>query len=189
MSKVGFSNQLFGFNKAEVNYYIEKTYSDFKKKEDGLEKTVAQLESELKEVKEKLFVASEQLKKTKEDYSDVKSRLDYYSGKEAEIEKTSASIATMYLVAKQNSEEILSSAKATANEIFTLSKKQLEAADLAEEKLLEIKKAISLSAENFENEVTLLTEELSETKENFAVKTALFEGGNTVEITDGGSDL
>lgn len=154
MSKLGFSSSLFGFNKTEVNLYLEKVGRDYSEKIKEKNSVIADLQAQIGRLqKEKSDL--------QKDFEQAKQKADYYSGKEAEIEKMSVSIGTMYMVAKQNASEILNGAKAAAFEINEHSKKQLAATAEAGERLNAIKTELAKTSEDFTDNVAGLCESFS----------------------------
>ena len=109
----------------------------------------------------------------------MKAKVDYYSGKEAEIEKMSVSIGTMYMVAKQNASEIITGAENCAKEISAHSKKQLEAATEVDEKLKVLKDELTNAAGRFSGNVTTMSESFNLIKERLEKELSKLESGNT----------
>lgn len=157
MSFFGFKTSLFGFKKEEVNAYIEHTLTDAKEKEKALKE-------ENEELLKRAENLTEQLNSAKEALAELTAKVEYYSGKEAEIEKMSVSIGTMYLVAKQNATEIVAQAKACAKEIADHSEKQLTAADEVTKKLDFLKEELTETSEIFSGAVLAMSGDFEDIK-------------------------
>lgn len=157
MSKTGFRSSLFGFNKDDVNLYLLQLQQEYSAKEQELILKLSKAESELEAAKGENFALLRKL-------SAAENELDYFKGKEAEIEKMSVSIGTMYLVAKQNADQMMHAAEQCAREINEFSAHQLEVASKAGEELNRIKNSVSSSAEQFSKELSCLSESLEDSK-------------------------
>lgn len=153
MGKIGFGTQMFGFKKSDVNAYLEKLHRDFAAEKQAQKQKTELLEQQLKEQAQANAALAEQL-------ADAQQQLNGYKEKEAEIEKMSVSIGTMYLVARQSADEMVSAAEQYAREVSDYSKKQLEAADRAGEQLAAVRNGLTESANRFANDIAALTDSL-----------------------------
>lgn len=157
LAHFGFRTSMFGFKKDDVILYLEKSAREHSEKLKALEEKISDLNEENKKL-------SDTLKTSEEELADVKAKVEYYSGKEAEIEKMSVSIGTMYLVAKQNAAEVLKNAEACAGEIADHTRKQLSAANEVDEKLNTLKNELSAAAERFSSSVVNMNDSLENIK-------------------------
>jgi len=163
---------MFGFNKADVNMYLMKLQQEFAIKEQDFARKLENLEKENSDLKEKY-------NSTQAELNSVKNEFAYLKGKEQEIEQMSESIGTMYMVAMQNAQEIISEAEACAREINQISALRLEAASKAEEQLKTIKESIKNSAEQLAEDINSMTLSLEGPKNRLAEQ---LEGKNLPEI-------
>ncbi len=152
MSQFGFKTSFFGFNKEEVNAYIAHIMAEHKGKVKLLEGEKADLENKIQKLTEEL--------------NEMKQKVDYYTAKEAEIEKMSISIGTMYMLAKQNAREIVSDAENCAKEITDHAKNQLLAATKADQTLSSLKEELIGAAESFSSKVSAMSDSFEEIKAN-----------------------
>lgn len=163
MAKIGFRSSIFGFNKDDVNLYLLQLKQEYNEKETALKLKQAKLESELAALKEKNDQMGEKLQKTE-------TELEYFKNKEDEIEKMSISIGTMYLMAKQNADQMIHSAEECAKEINEFSARQLDAAAKAGEQLKAIRANVENSADRFSDEIKVLTADLNDSKERLEAR-------------------
>ena len=170
MAFSGFRTSLFGFKKEEVNAYIEATAKKNSAK-------LAELEASKVSAEEKAFSLEQKLNELEAKYEEVKAKADYYSGKEEEIEKTSISIGTMYLVAKQNAAEILKSAEDCAKEIAKESKQRLALAGEVDKKLSSLKEDLSSASLRFSDSVDLMNDSLQGIKARLEAQINKIENG------------
>ena len=166
----GFRTSLFGFNKEEVNAYIEAAAKKNSAKLKELEASNALAE-------EKVALLEQKLEQLEAQYQEAKAKADYYTGKEEEIEKTSISIGTMYLVAKQNATEILKSAEECAKEIAKESKQRLAVAGEVDQKLSTLKEELSGAALRFSESVDLMNDSLQGIKARLEAQINKIENG------------
>ncbi len=170
MAFSGFRTSLFGFNKEEVNAYIEAAAKKNSAKLKELEASNALAE-------EKVALLEQKLEQLEAQYQEAKAKADYYTGKEEEIEKTSISIGTMYLVAKQNAAEILKSAEECAKEIAKESKQRLAVAGEVDQKLSTLKEELSGAALRFSESVDLMNDSLQGIKARLEAQINKIENG------------
>lgn len=178
MTFSGFRTTLFGFKKEDVNAYIEATAKKNSAK-------VKELEVSRDSAEEKVSSLEQKLSELEAKYEEVKAKADYYSGKEEEIEKTSISIGTMYLVAKQNAAEILKSAEECAKEIAKESKQRLAVAGEVDQKLSTLKEELSGAALRFSESVDLMNDSLQDIKARLEAQINKIENGeNQIFISE-----
>ncbi len=158
LKKIGFGTQLFGFNKSDVAEYVESLSKSFTEKDLKNKERIKSLEDELKALQKKCSELESVL-------NDANSRLDYYHAQETKIEKMSVSIGTMYLVAKQNASDIISSAKKCAESIKAEAMKQLSVTEQTEIQLSKVKANVTETAEKLASNISDLTNSLSSIKE------------------------
>ncbi len=163
MAKIGFRSSIFGYNKDDVNLYLLQLKQEYNEKETALKLKQAKLESELAALKEKCEQTAEKLQKTT-------TELEYFKNKEEEIEKMSISIGTMYLMAKQNADQMIQNAEECAKEINEFSARQLDAATKAGEQLKAIRANVENSADRFSDEIKVLTADLDDSKERLEAR-------------------
>lgn len=179
MSKIGFRSALFGFNKDDVNLYLIKLQQEYSAKEQEKNLKLSELERDLKELAEKQESMNAELEK-------AKTELEYYKGKEAEIERMSVSIGTMYLVAKQNADQMIHTAEECAAQINEFSARQLDAAAKAGKELNEMRESAMASADRFGEELKRLTADLDDSKSR--LEATLNASVTPKEITVGGNE-
>lgn len=174
---------MFGFKKDDVNAYIEKSAREHSAKVKALEEQIAELKTENKALADKSAATEEEL-------TAAKAKVEYYSGKEAEIEKMSISIGTMYLVAKQSAAEVMANAEACAKEIAEHSKKQLLAASEVDQRLNALKEDLSGATQRFGDSVTDMSGSLEEIKTRLENQLANIENQKPdIELICGDSNL
>lgn len=179
MAHFGFRSSMFGFKKEDVILYLERSAKEHSVKVQNLEEKLSALQNENQELLNQKNALEEDLARTTQ-------KLDYYSGKEAEIEKTSVSIGTMYLVAKQNAAEVIKSAEAYAKEVAEHSKKQLSAASEVDKKLNSLKAELSDTADRFSGSVTNMAASLDEIKSRLENELSKIENKNKdIELVAG----
>jgi len=170
LAKIGFRSSMFGFNKSDVNMYLMNLQQEYAQKEQELTKKLADLEKEYSLTKEKCATAEGELQKTRDELNRVNGEFAYLKGKEQEIEQMSESIGTMYMVAMQNAEGIVSEAEACAREINEISALRLEAAARAEDELKSIKESIKASAKQFAENINSMSLSLEGPKNRLAAQ-------------------
>lgn len=180
MPKVGFRTSVFGFQKSEVIEYLNETHKEYTAKEQESLKKISDLEDKLESSKKSVAELQNRLE-------EIEKEVAYYRDKEAEIEKMSVSIGTMYLVAKQNADEMISTAERYASEVTEHSMHQLEAANKASEQLAELKNGVSQSAEKFATDLAGLTEALNESRERLESQMKYLESASSEILVDNGS--
>ena len=170
LAKIGFRSAMFGFNKTDVNMYLMKLQQEYALKEQDFVKKLADIEKENSSLKEKCNSVEGELQKTRDELNRVNGEFAYLKGKEQEIEQMSESIGTMYMVAMQNAEQIISEAEACAREVNEISALRLEAAARAEEQLKAIKESIKTSAEEFAENINSMSLSLEGPKNRLAAQ-------------------
>lgn len=168
---------MFGFNKSDVNMYLMKLQQEYTLKEQELLKKVEDLEKENSDINKKVIEIEKELQanqtelyETRDELNRVNGEFAYLKGKEQEIEEMSESIGTMYMVAMQNANEIVSDAEACAKEITDVSAMRLEAATKAEEQLNAIKESIKASADRLAEDITSMSLSLEGPKNRLAAQ-------------------
>ena len=157
MAKIGFRSAMFGFNKSDVNMYLMKIQQEYASKEQEFEKKYADLEKEIAQLKEKCATAEGELQTARDELNRVNGEFAYLKGKEQEIEQMSESIGTMYMVAMQNAEQIITDAEVCAREINEASALRLEAAVKAEEQLNAIKENVKASVDRLSDDINSMS--------------------------------
>ncbi len=170
MSKLGFRTSVFGFNKDDVNMYLLNLGQEYALKEQDFTKKISALEKEIETLKNDCILTKADLDKSNSELSELKDAYEKIKSKEEEIEQMSQSIGTMYMVALQNSEKMISEAEECATEINQVSMQRLDAAYKAEEQLGFIKESIINSAEKFAEEINNFSNSLEEPKNRLAAK-------------------
>lgn len=170
LSKLGFRTSVFGFNKDDVNTYLLNLSQEFSLKEQDFIKKISDLEKQIDSLKKECNSAKDDLNKTTDELKDLKESYEKIKDKEEEIEQMSQSIGTMYMVAMQNSEKIISQAEETATQINQASMQRLDAAYKAEEQLGLIKENIKTSAKKFAEEINAFSTSLEEPKNRLAAQ-------------------
>lgn len=179
MAKVGFRTSLFGFDKNDVMEYVHRSALEIATKEQAFKQQASALEEQIKAAETQVGGLTAKL-------AELEAELETFRGREAEIEKTSISIGTMYLVAKQNADEMIQTAEQYAAEVTAHAKRQLEIATKAGTELEQLKSGVGESAERFAAELSELSTALNASKERLAEQMAALEApGADVSITDG----
>lgn len=180
MPKVGFRTSMFGFHKSDVIDYLNETHKEYTTKEQENSKQISDL-------KDKLDEKDASIEELKNRLAEMEKEVSYYRDKETEIEKMSVSIGTMYLVAKQNADEMISSAQKYATEVTEYSQRQLDATNKACEQLLELKEGVSQSAEKFATDLATLSDALNDSRDRLEGQMRYLEAESSDIIIDGGS--
>ncbi len=179
MAKVGFRTSLFGFHKEEVIDYLNQAAQEYAVKEQELMRQCTALEDRLKEQEQQAAMEAVKM-------AELQETVDYFRAKEEEIEKTSVRIGTMYLVAKQNADEMVAAAERYAAEVGEYAKRQMLAAEQAGEKLEQLKTGAVESAHQFATDLSVLSNALTESRERLAAEMAALESADKdILLTDG----
>ena len=162
---VGFRKSLFGFNCDDVIEYVQKTHKKFSDKEtqlnekiDNLDKTIADVNAQLKEVKSAKAVVEAQLKE--------------YTDKYDEIERLSQNIGKLYLVAQANAKSIMQNSNENRDITNREVEKNLHSIDNAHEQLAALKAEIMQTSNEFVNKVDTLVTSLATAREQVSQKNA-----------------
>lgn len=177
--KFEFRTGLFGFQKNDVMEYIQRSTQEFSAKEQDLKRQI----TNLTEYQANTQAENENLK---EQLAKLQAEVDDFRAREEEIEKTSISIGTMYLVAKQNADEMIKSAENYAAEVNAYASRQLEVANKANEELEQLRFGVGESADRFSAELSAMAESLTESKARLESQmSTLISDSQTVTITAG----
>ena len=170
MARIGFHTAMFGFNKNDVNMYLLKLQQEYALKEQELLKKLEDLEKANTSLNEKLGKTEADLTEASDELNRISGEYAYLKGKEQEIEQISESIGTMYMVAMQNAQDIISEAEGCAAEINEISAIRLEAAMKAEEQLKAIRENIKSSAERLVEDLSSMSLSLDGPKNRLAAQ-------------------
>ena len=97
---VGFRKSMFGFNRDDVNRYIETLNKSHSDKENALKSEVSDLNDNLNRLREELGSISAEKER-------IQRSLDEYTEKYDEIERLSQNIGKLYLVAQSNARAVM----------------------------------------------------------------------------------
>ncbi len=184
MARIGFRSSLLGFNKNDVNLYLLQIQQQYSNKEQ-------ELKAELEKTQNALSKLEKELSALLEKYEKSENELAYFKNKEAEIEKMSISIGTMYLVAKQNADQMITAAKECSKEINDFSRRQLDAAEKAGEQLKSIKESLTTSANKFTEEISSLSVSLEDSKQRLGAeleRISTAKNDNLITVGDGSDE-
>lgn len=170
MARIGFRSAMFGFNKNDVNMYLLKLQQEYALKEQDFSKKLEDLQKENTLLNEKFNKTEAELTEARDELNRISGEYAYLKGKEQEIEQISESIGTMYMVAMQNAQDIISEAEGCAAEINQISAIRLEAAMKAEEQLKSIRENIKSSAERLVEDISSMSLSLEGPKNRLAAQ-------------------
>lgn len=155
---VGFRKSFLGFNCDDVIEYIQNSHKKFSEKEnelnqkiDSLDNTIANINTQLEEVKSAKAVVEAQLKE--------------YTDKYDEIERLSQNIGKLYLVAQANAKSIMQNSAENRDITNREVEKNLHSIDNAHEQLAALKAEIMQTSNNFVAKVDSLVTSLSTARE------------------------
>ena len=155
---VGFRKSLFGFNCDDVVEYIQQSHKKFSEKEnqlnekiDTLDKTIADVNAKLEEVKTAKAAVEAQLKE--------------YTDKYDEIERLSQNIGKLYLVAQTNAKSIMQNSTENRDITNREVEKNLHSIDNAHEQLSALKADIMQTSNDFIKKVDTLVTSLATARE------------------------
>ena len=158
---VGFRKTLFGFNCDDVINYVQESHKKFSAKEnelnekiDSLDKTIADVNAQLVEVKAAKAAVEAQLKE--------------YTDKNDEIERLSQNIGRLYLVAQSNAKSIMQNSADSRDITNREIEKNLHSIDNAHEQLAALKDEIMKTSNEFVSKVDTLVASLSTAREQVA---------------------
>ena len=158
---VGFRKTLFGFNCDDVINYVQESHKKFSAKEnelnekiDSLDKTIADVNAQLVEVKAAKAAVEAQLKE--------------YTDKNDEIERLSQNIGRLYLVAQSNAKSIMQNSADSRDITNREIEKNLHSIDNAHEQRAALKDEIMKTSNEFVSKVDTLVASLSTAREQVA---------------------
>lgn len=155
---VGFRKSFLGFNCDDVIEYIQNSHKKFSEKEnelnqkiDSLDNTIANINTQLEEVKSAKAAVEAQLKE--------------YTDKYDEIERLSQNIGKLYLVAQANAKSIMQNSAENRDITNREVEKNLHSIDNAHEQLAALKAEIMQTSNDFVAKVDSLVTSLSTARE------------------------
>ena len=155
---VGFRKSFLGFNCDDVIEYIQNSHKKFSEKEnelnqkiDSLDNTIANINTQLEEVKSAKAAVEAQLKE--------------YTDKYDEIERLSQNIGKLYLVAQANAKSIIQNSAENRDITNREVEKNLHSIDNAHEQLAALKAEIMQTSNDFVAKVDSLVTSLSTARE------------------------
>ena len=155
---VGFRKSFLGFNCDDVIEYIQNSHKKFSQKEaelnqkiDSLDDTIANINTQLEEVKSAKAAVEAQLKE--------------YTDKYDEIERLSQNIGKLYLVAQANAKSIMQNSAENRDITNREVEKNLHSIDNAHEQLAALKAEIMQTSNDFVAKVDSLVTSLSTARE------------------------
>lgn len=155
---VGFRKSLFGFNCDDVIEYIESSHKKFSEKETELNHKIEALDSAIANI-------NSQLNDVKAAKADVEAQLKEYTDKYDEIERLSQNIGKLYLVAQANAKSIMQNSADNKDIVNREVEKNLYSIDEAHESLAELKTEIMQTSADFVAKVDTLVSSLNTARE------------------------
>ena len=160
---VGFRKSFLGFNCDDVIEYIQNSHKKFSQKEaelnqkiDSLDNTIANINTQLEEVKSAKAAVEAQLKE--------------YTDKYDEIERLSQNIGKLYLVAQTNAKSIMQNSTDNRDITNREVEKNLHSIDNAHEHLAALKAEIMQTSNEFVTKVDALVTSLATAREQVSQK-------------------
>ena len=147
----GFRSALFGFNRDDVNGFIEQQTKDSAQKISALKEQI----DSLNHTNASLTYSIEQLKE----------EIEKYKAKEDQIHEIANTIGTLYMVAKSNAEAITQKAKQNKEETDAAVSNNLEIIESAQENFQKIKALINTAASDFSNTIDNAQDGLNKTRQ------------------------
>lgn len=148
----GFRSALFGFNRDDVNGFIEAQAKDCAQKINDLK---SQIES-LNHTNASLTYSIQQLKE----------EIEKYKAKEQQINEIANAIGTLYMVAKSNAEALTQKARQNKEATDELVNNNLEIIESAQENFRKIKTLIGNAAADFASTLDAADKNLLTTKQS-----------------------
>lgn len=147
----GFRSALFGFNRDDVNGFIEQQTKDSAQKISALKEQI----DSLNHTNASLTYSIEQLKE----------EIEKYKAKEDQINEIANTIGTLYMVAKSNAEAITQKAKQNKEATDAAVSNNLEIIESAQENFQKIKALINTAASDFSNTIDNAQDGLNKTRQ------------------------
>ncbi len=160
---VGFRKSLFGFNCDDVIGYIEESHKKFSEKENELNQKIDSLDQTLANV-------NTQLEDVKNAKAAVEAQLKEYTDKYDEIERLSQNIGKLYLVAQANAKSVMQNSAENRDIANREVEKNLSSIDNAHEQLAALKAEIMQTSNDFVNKVDTLVTSLTTAREQISAK-------------------
>ena len=160
---VGFRKSLFGFNCDDVIEYIEQSHKKFSEIENELNQKIDTLDTTIANV-------NTQLDDVKAAKAAVEAQLKEYTDKYDEIERLSQNIGKLYLVAQANAKSIMQNSAETRDITNREVEKNLHSIDNAHEALAALKAEIMQTSDDFVNKVDTLVTSLATAREQVSQK-------------------
>lgn len=156
-----FRNSILGFNKEDVLAFVLNAKENEKNLTQSNEKLKEDLENKINEndaISKELAAITEKFRSVLDELNDFKSR-------EESLTKLSESIGKLYLVAKANAKNVISSAEENAYTSGNITKKNIELAESTDIAFDEIRDILSEKTKSFIDEVNDLKAKLEIAKE------------------------
>ena len=147
----GFRSALFGFNRDDVNGFIEQQTKDSAQKISALKEQI----DSLNHTNASLTYSIGQLKE----------EIEKYKAKEDQINEIANTIGTLYMVAKSNAEAITQKAKQNKETTDAAVSNNLEIIESAQENFQKIKALINTAASDFSNTIDNAQDGLNKTRQ------------------------
>ena len=155
---VGFRKSLFGFNCDDVINYVQESHKKFSAKESELNEKIESLDKTIANV-------NAQLEDVKAAKASVEAQLKEYTDKHDEIERLSQNIGKLYLVAQTNAKSIIQNSTENRDIANREVEKNLHSIDNAHEQLAALKAEIMQTSNEFITKVDSLVSSLSVARE------------------------
>ncbi|MDO4608826.1 MAG: hypothetical protein Q4B40_06515 [Clostridia bacterium] len=162
---VGFRKSLFGFNCDDVIEYVEQSHKKFSEKENELNQKIEALDNTIANI-------NSQLEDVKNAKSAVEVQLKEYTDKYDEIERLSQNIGRLYLVAQANAKSIMQNSTDNKDIANKEVERNLGSIDDAHEALDALKAEIMQTSADFVKKVDTLVSSLSNAREQINTKNA-----------------
>ncbi len=155
---VGFRKSLFGFNCDDVIEYVEQSHKKFSEKENELNQKIDLLDNTIANI-------NSQLEDVKSAKSAVEAQLKEYTDKYDEIERLSQNIGRLYLVAQTNAKSIMQNSTDNRDIANKEVERNLGSIDNAHEALAALKAEIMQTSSDFVHKVDALVTSLATARE------------------------
>ena len=160
---VGFRKSFLGFNCDDVIEYIQNSHKKFSQKEAELNQKIYSLDNTIANI-------NTQLEEVKSAKAAVEAQLKEYTDKYDEIERLSQNIGKLYLVAQTNAKSIMQNSTDNRDITNREVEKNLHSIDNAHEQLAALKAEIMQTSNEFVTKVDALVTSLATAREQVSQK-------------------
>ncbi len=149
MAVPGFRKSFMGYNRDDVNEFIEALIKKYKTNENDLTAKIETLNIDLR--------------RSAETVEELKATVAEYEKKRAEIEQMSRNIGKLYLVSQSNAEAIIENARQSRESAAGEVRRNIDGISSAHESLDGLCAEVNETAKRFNDEIARLTASLDET--------------------------